>query len=145
MSTKLFSRFSAIFTAVLLLASCATQQHPANSGASLPAQEVTNFTVRPKKVILGEGVVLFGVRDEHARHLWWMRSKPETIGKWRAEEAVLPQWNKANELEILIIPRGNSLVGFEGTAKKQGPYPGGGDQIYIPNAPASWSKIQPWP
>ena len=116
-----------------------------NAGAKLPEREVINFIGRPQKVLFNEGDVLYGVRDAGSRNVWWTRVKPQGELQWRMDQAVLPSWNKGTQLETLTVPKGQRLMGFEGPARGQGPYLGGGNQVYVPNTPSGWSTTTPWP
>jgi len=116
----------------------------ANIGAIIPDREIANFIGRPNQIALGESEVLYGIRDAGSRNLWWSRTQPAGELQWRMDQAVLPQWNQATHIETLTIPRGQSLIGFEGPARSQSWYLGGGNQVYIPDVPSGWSTIQPW-
>ncbi len=116
----------------------------ANIGATLPEREIANFIGRPAQVRIGEGEVLYGIRDAGSRNIWWTRNQPAGELQWRMDQAVLPKWNQATRIETLTVPRGQSLIGFEGPARGQSWYLGGGNQVYIPNVPSGWSTMQPW-
>ena len=118
---------------------------PVNAGAKLPPREVPNFTGRAQRIVFGEGEVLYGIRDPGSRRLWWTRTKPVGEWKWRLDYAVLPAWNEGSLVETLVVPRGQSIIGFEGAAARQGLFPGGGSQIYMPDVPSGWSILKPWP
>ena len=116
----------------------------AKGGATLPAREIGNFIGRPTQAAIGEGEVLYGIRDAGSRNVWWTRTQPAGELQWRMDQAVMPQWNQATHIETLTVPRGQSLIGFEGPARGQGWYLGGGNQVYVPNVPGGWSTVRPW-
>ncbi|MGN6187011.1 MAG: RHS repeat-associated core domain-containing protein, partial [Thermoanaerobaculia bacterium] len=118
---------------------------PTNAGAVLPEAEVANFVGRPRTVAIGSGEELYGIRDAGSRRLWWTRVEPRGELQWRMDQAVLPRWNKGTTIERMTVPPGQSLIGFEGPARAQGPYLGGGNQIYIPGVPREWTVMGPWP
>ena len=95
-------------------------------------------------MILDPFYALYGIRDPGSRSLWWTRVKPKGALQWRMDQAVLPKWNKGTQIETLKVPKGQGLMGFEGPARDQGPYIGGGNQVYIPGAPLSWRKRFKW-
>jgi len=43
------------------------------------------------------------------------------------------------------VPKGQSIIGFEGPVRGQGWYVGGGNQLYVPGVPLEWSTLEPWP
>ncbi|MBN8216619.1 MAG: hypothetical protein J0L75_08240 [Spirochaetes bacterium] len=116
----------------------------ANSGATLPGREIVNFLGRPSQVTIGEGEILYGIRDVGSRNLWWTRTEPMGELQWRMDLAVKPKWNKGTHLETLTVPRGQSIIGFEGSARGQDWYLGGGNQVYIPGVPSGWSTLVSW-
>lgn len=115
-----------------------------NEGAMLPDREVMNFVGLPERVLVKEGEVLYGIRDPGSRSLWWTRQEPMGKLQWRMDQAVLEKWNSATHVERLIIPRGESLIGFEGPARNQKGYLGGGNQIYITDVPETWRTKTEW-
>jgi Possible hemagglutinin (DUF637)/Pre-toxin domain with VENN motif len=133
---------SAVMTSALGLT---TATGAANAGATLPASEIGNFIGQPTQAAIGEGEVLYGIRDAYSQNLWWTRTQPAGELQWRMDQAVLPLWNQATHIETLTVPSGQSLIGFEGTARGQGWYLGGGNQVYIPSVPSDWSTVRPWP
>ncbi len=117
----------------------------ANTGAKLPASEVRNFAAgKAQQVTVKAGEMLYGVRDAGSRTVWWTRNMPQTVEQTRRELAVSPEWNKMTHVDILQVPKGQSLLGFEGSAAAQGSLPGGGNQLFVPSVPAEWITRLPW-
>jgi hypothetical protein len=117
----------------------------ANPGGTLPARDVPNFIGRAKQINVYDGEVLYGIRDLGSRNVWWTRVRPLGELQWRMDQAVLPAWNRGTVFEILHVPEGSRLIGFEGPARGQGPFFGGGNQVYIPDVPSGWISARPWP
>ena len=116
-----------------------------NAGARLPAREAANFIGQAQRIVVGEGAVLYGMRDVGSKSVWWTRIRPAGQLQWRMDQAVLDIWNEGTYVETLTVPKGQSLIGFEGSARGQGWYLGGGNQLYVPGVPAEWSTLEPWP
>ena len=116
----------------------------ANPKAFLPPREVGNFIGTPQQVVLSEGEIIYGIREVGSRRVWWTRTKPLGELQWRMDQAVLPQWNAGTHIETLVIPRGQSLIGFEGATRGQSWFLGGGNQLYIPDVPEMWSILEMW-
>jgi len=116
-----------------------------NAGARLPAREAANFIGQAQRIMIGEGEVLYGIRDVGSKSLWWTRTRPAGKLQWRMDQAVLDMWNEGTHMETLTVPKGQSLIGFEGPARGQGWYLGGGNQLYVPGVPPEWSILEEWP
>ena len=116
-----------------------------NAGARLPAREAANFIGQAQRTVLDEGEVLYGIRDAGSKSLWWTRTRPAGELQWRLDQAVLDIWNEGTHIETLTVPKGQSLIGFEGAARGQGWYLGGGNQLYVPRVPPEWTTLEPWP
>jgi len=116
-----------------------------NAGARLPAREVANFIGQAQRTAIEEGEVLYGIRDAGSKSLWWTRLHPTGQLQWRMDQAVLDIWNEGTHIETLTVPKGQSLIGFEGPARGQGWYLGGGNQLYVPGVPSEWTTLEPWP
>jgi hypothetical protein len=138
----LATRWRAITTAATA-ATAATRA--ANAGAKLPASEISTFAGgQAQRVVLRGGDILYGVRDVGSRTVWWTRNMPQSVAQWRDALAVRPEWNRATHIETLVVPKGQSLIGFEGNAAAQGVLRGGGNQVYVPNVPSEWLSRVPW-
>ena len=109
-----------------------------NAGARLPAREAANFIGQAQRTLIEEGQVLYGTRDAGSKSLWWTRIRPTGKLQWRMDQAVLDIWNEGTNIETLTVPKGQSLIGFEGPARGQGWYLGGGNQLYVPGVPPAW-------
>ena len=116
-----------------------------NAGARLPAREAANFIGQAQRTVIRQGEVLYGIRDAGSRSLWWTRVRPTGDLQWRIDQAVLDMWNEGTHIETLTVPKGQSLIGFEGPARGQGWYLGGGNQLYVPGVPPQWTTLEPWP
>jgi len=91
-----------------------------NAGARLPAREAANFIGQAQRTVIREGEVLYGIRDAGSRNLWWTRTCRTGELQWRMDQAVLRGWNEGTYIETLTVPKGQSIIGFEGPARGQG-------------------------
>ena len=117
----------------------------ANS-AHLPQREVLNFrNAEYAPEIYGPGTVLYGVRDANSSSRWWLPSIPTSRARWRNDAAVKVDWNQGTHVETMIVPPGQYIIGFRGAAERQGPFSGGGQQIFIGDVPSTWITRAPAP
>jgi hypothetical protein len=81
--------------------------------------------------VLDEPVVLYRVYGGNAKKLKprWTPDKPRSRAQAREDLAVLPEWNKMTRMVTIEVPKWTTI--YEGFAAPQGPYPGGGRQVFI--------------
>jgi RHS repeat-associated protein len=119
----------------------------ANAGARIPKKELAKFgRWKADKVTLGETDMLYRLHPKgSAGKPWWTRTKPSSEMQHRIDTAWKPEFGAAEEISVLRIPKGQGLIGWEGSASYQGGvYVGGGNQVYIPNVPRDWITTQPF-
>lgn len=76
---------------------------------------------------------------------WWTNKEPLSEIQFRIDQAVPPEWNTAENISVLTIPKGRELWGYWGKAEYQGNfYIGGGDQIFLPKVPGNWIDTLPF-
>jgi len=116
-------------------------------GTDLPPQVRTAFSSwHAERITFGEGTRLYRIHSGRPYGSWWMLEPPAGELQFRIDYAVRPEWNKATEMAVLIIPKGEQLSGWIGRAAYQGGiYVGGKLQVYLPRVPPSWIVSGPVP
>lgn len=120
----------------------------ANPAASLPEQQLANFTRwSANPTVVQEGETLYRIHGPgRATGPWWSRIKPQSRIQLRIDAALRPEWNEATQLSTMTVPKDQGLKGWEGTASYQGDfYIGGKNQLYVPSPPSDWITTVPFP
>jgi len=116
--------------------------------SNLSEKELINFSRwQASKTVLTETDTLYRAWGGPAplKGHYWSKIKPASELQWRINQAVLPEWNSGKNLAILKIPKGKTIIGWEGQAAyKNDFFIGGGNQIYLQNIPDEWITSTQW-